>query len=425
MKVINYKNRIIDKKIDEYLKLFGAICVEGPKWCGKTWTSLYHSKSSFLIADPSNDFQNRKLANLSMQVALEGEFPHLIDEWQELPEIWDAVRYKVDELGEKGCYILTGSSTPKIKGVLHSGAGRIAHLRMNTMSLYESGNSSGDISLKDLCYNENLTSKKYEDVSLDLLMELIIRGGFPQNIQETSYNVLKIMNEYIEGIVKYDLSRIDNKNRNYSKVSLLLKSLARNESTFASKVTLQKDIKESDNDDIDINTISDYIDSLQRVYLIDDIAPFGLKIRSRDKVRLASKHHFVDTSIPCSILNITKEKLINELDTFGLLFESMCIRDLKVYADSFNAKVYHYHDYNDNEIDAVIELDNGEWCAFEIKLGVKQIDEAAKSLLHIKNIIEREGKKAPKVMCIISGLSNYSYKRDDGIYVIPILALKN
>ncbi len=419
-----YKPRIIDKKIKEYLSVFGAVCVEGPKWCGKTWSSSYHSKSEIMIGDPNGNFQNRRLAEMSPSLVLEGETPRLIDEWQEVPPLWDAVRHKVDQKSEKGQFILTGSATPNHKGIMHSGAGRIARVRMRPMSLYESGNSSGRISLEDLCKG-SLTPAMTGEVDLRKITEFIYRGGWPGNTDIPLDKAGLLPNEYLKAIIEDDVYRIDGIKRDVSKMNLLLKSLARNESTTVTNKTLKADVKAIDDEDIDSDTISVYLDIFTRLFLLDNQPPFASNIRSSVRLKQAEKRHFADPSLACALLKATPDRLINDLETLGFLFESLCERDLRIYSDSFDAKLYHYQDYNNREIDAVIELSDGKWCAFEIKLGANQIDKAAECLLNLKKSIEEEGGIAPSVLCVICGLSNAAYIRDDGVFVVPITALKD
>lgn len=425
MKIENYKRRIADNKIEQYLKLFGAISIEGPKYCGKTWAARYHSNSEILLHKTTGDKSNNvELAKISPSIVLEGEKPRLIDEWQEATNLWDEIRIDVDKTGLKGQYILTGSSTPNRAGIAHSGAGRYGKIHLRTMSLFESGDSTGDISLEDLC-NNKFKEKATGDVDLRNLARLIIRGGWPANIEYSAKDASKVIEEYINLIIDDDLYRLDGISRDKHKVRLLLKSLARNESTTVSNVTLKKDINEKDKEDIDIDTLASYLDALDRLFLLDNDEPFSINIRSSIRVKQSEKRHFADPSIACAILNIKDEsKLINDLETFGFLFEAMVERDLKVYADSFNAKCYHYQDYQNREIDSVIELENGQWCAFEVKLGANQIEKAANDLIKIKEQIEAENGKAPSVLCVICGMTNVAYKRPDGVYVVPITALK-
>ena len=421
----NYKARIIDKKIDKYLSVFGAICIEGPKWCGKTWTSSYHSNSEIYIGDPSGNFQNRQLAQMSPSLVLEGEIPRLIDEWQEVPPLWDAVRYKVDQIPKKGQFILTGSATPNHKGILHSGAGRIARIRMRTMSLYESGDSSGDVSLEDLC-NGKLTPKMTGEVDLKKIIEFIIRGGWPASLGLPIESAALLPKEYLEAVLNDDIYRVDGVKRNTHKMRLLLRSLARNESTTVSNKTLKNDIKEIDDEDIDTATIADYLNILDRLFITDNQKPFSTKIRSSVRIKQSEKRHFCDPSLACALLNITPHMLLNDLETLGFLFESLCERDLKIYAESIDAHVYHYQDYKNREIDTIIELNDGRWCAIEIKLGANQIESAAENLKKIYEEMEKDPKSIlPSAMIIVCGLSNAAYQREDGIYVIPLTALKD
>ena len=420
----DYRPRLIDNIIDSYLEAFGAVCVEGPKWCGKTWTSSYHCKSEIMLGNPDGNFQNRQLAQMSPSLVLEGETPRLIDEWQEVPQLWDAVRYKVDQSGNKGQFILTGSATPNHKGILHSGAGRIAKLRMRPMSLFESGNSSGDISLKDICEGR-IEPKISGEVDLRKLIDFIIRGGWPANQETTLNQAAYLPIQYIRAVLDDDVYRIDNVKRDKHKMELLLRSLARNEATTVTNKKLKNDIKEIDDEDIDVETVSAYLDVFQRLFLTDNQKPFEAKLRSSIRIKQAEKRHLSDPSLAAALLNATPEMLLNDLNTLGFLFEALCERDLKIYAESFDAELYHYQDYNNNEMDAVIAMPDGKWCGFEIKLGANQIDMAAENLIKIKNEIKASGGIAPDSLCVICGLSNAAYQRPDGVFVVPITALRN
>lgn len=420
-----YLPRIIDNKIEEYLKIIGAVCVEGPKWCGKTWTSSYHSKSAIYIGDPAGNFQNRQLAEMSPAMILEGDIPRLIDEWQEVPTIWDAVRYKVDQTAQKGQFILTGSATPNHKGILHSGAGRIAKLRMRPMSLYESGDSSGKISLERLCRGE-ITPVMTGEIDLKKLIGLIMRGGWPGSIGLPVEQAALLPMEYLNAVIDDDVYRIDGVKRNITKMRLLLRSLARNESTTATNRTLKNDIKEVDDEDIDIDTVKEYLDIFECLFITDNQLPFSANIRSSVRIKQSVKRHFSDPSLACALLKVTPEGLINDLETLGFLFEALCERDLKIYAESFGAELYHYQDYHGKEIDAVIELPDSQWCAFEIKLGANQVDTAANNLLNIqRGIADDPDGNPPAILCVLCGMSNAAYRRTDGVYVVPITALKN
>ena len=420
----NYKKRIIDKTLKEYLEIFGALLIEGPKWCGKTWTGRNVSKSELLLADPNNNFNNKQLALNSPDMVLNGDNPRLIDEWQEVPSLWDAVRGRVDINPKKGQFILTGSSAVNKNKYIHSGTGRIAHLRMRPMSLYESGKSEGVVSLQDICLGKAADCMT-KSISLEELVDYVIIGGWPSVLEMNVEQSSVVAKEYVKSVINEDIYKIDNVKRDKHKVELLLRSLARNEATTVTNKTLKNDIKEKDFDDINVDTIADYSNLLNDLYLTENIPPYSSRIRSSLRVKQSEKRHFVDPSLPCAILHLTKEKLLNDLEYFGFLFESMVERDLLTYVDSFNAKLFHYQDYSDNEIDAVIELEDSSWCGFEIKLGAGQIEEAAKKLIEINKKITKGGGKPAKALCVICGLVNAAYKRPDGVYVVPATSLKN
>ena len=420
----DYKPRLIDRTIDEFLETFGAICIEGPKWCGKTWTSSYHSNSEIMLGNPEGNFQNRQLAEMSPSLVLEGEAPRLIDEWQEVPQLWDAVRYKVDQNAKKGQFILTGSATPNHKGILHSGAGRIAKLRMRPMSLYESGNSGGEVSLKQICEGK-IEAKITGEVNLKQIIDFIIRGGWPANQDTALKQAAYLPVQYIRAILDDDVYRMDNIKRDKHKMELLLRSLARNEATTATNKKLKNDMKEIDDEDIDVDTVAAYLDIFSRLFLTENQLPFEPKLRSSIRIKQAEKRHLSDPSLAAALLNASPEMLLQNLNTLGFLFEALCERDLKIYAETFGAGLYHYQDYNNNEMDAVIEMPNGEWCGFEIKLGANQIEAAAENLIRIRNDIKNNGGKEPSSLCVICGLSNAAYQRPDGVFVVPITALKD
>lgn len=421
-----YRERIIDDIIKSKLASFGAVCIEGPKWCGKTWTSLNHSNSVFYVGDPQNNFQNRLLAEVDPSIVLEGLNPRLIDEWQEVPSLWDAVRFEVDKSRDKGQYILTGSSTPKSFGILHSGTGRIDRIMMRPMSLYESGDSDGSVSLKML-FNNTFETKKNKTMTLSKLAYLVTRGGWPGTLGMNEKQASDIARSYLNSILADDVIKIDGVKRDSKKVKALIKSLARNVATSVSNATLIKDIKEFDGDVIDSNTIASYLDILTRLFIIDNQQAFDMNYRSSTRVAKTPKRHFIDPSLAVAALEMGPSMLLKDLNFFGFIFESLVIRDLKIYAGANRGSVYHFrhHDTGD-EIDAVIEFDDGTWGAFEIKLGHNQVDKAAKNLLKIKmNLDQLNNKQSPTVLCVICGLGEYAYKRPDGVFVIPIHSLKH
>ena len=430
MSIVNrekYKKRIIDVSVERYLKRFGSVCIEGPKWCGKTWTASFHSNSEFLISSAEGNYQNKRLAEMSPFLVLEGDSPRLIDEWQDVPSLWDAVRIEVDKRDERGQFILTGSAGPKAKKKpLHSGAGRIGKLRMNTMSLFETGDSTGDVSLKELCEDGIVSPKLLNtEISLKKIVYYITRGGWPGNQDADPEDALLLPDSYVKAILDKDIYEFEGETYDRKKMLSLLRSLARNESTTISNNKLLEDIKDHRDESLSENTVSSYLSALDRLFLINNQQPFSSNIRSSVRVKNMEKRHLVDTSLACSLLNATPERLLGDLNTLGFLFESLCIHDLRIYADFFDAKVMHYQDYKDREIDAVVEMRDGSWCAFEIKLGANQIESAAKNLLKIKSEIEKDDGIPPKELCVISGMANAIETRPDGVHVIPITALKN
>ncbi len=422
----NYLPRLIDSQLKDRLGWKGAVCVEGPKWCGKTWSCQEQAQSSFPVGSPAGNFSNRMLARENPMLALEGKTPHLIDEWQEAPGIWDAVRMEVDARGEYGQFILTGSSTPRIKGIMHSGIGRITKLRMRSMSLFETGNSTGRVSVKDL-FDGNFSDAMTGEIDIREIAMLITRGGWPGILNAGEHAALHNARDYVSSFLEEDLPRIDDKRsfRDARKMRFLLESLARNESTTASVSKLRADISIATDMDITQETVNEYLEILKRSFLIEDQNAFTFSARSKNRLKQAPKRHLTDPSLVCALLSLTPEKLIGDLNTFGFLFESLAEHDLDIYARSLNGNLYHYQDYSNREIDAVLELEDGRWGAFEIKLGASQIDKAAENLLKTeRKIREDNAENAPAFLAVICGLSNAAYRRKDGVYVIPLTALK-
>lgn len=362
------------------------------------------------------------LAQMSPELVLRGDLPRLIDEWQEVPPIWDAVRFEVDKDGAKGKYILTGSSTPKRKGILHSGAGRIGRIKMRTMSLYETGDSSGMISLKEL-FQRKLEPMLTGEVKLDDLIYYVVRGGWPGNIGIDIKGAKTLPREYLKAVVEDDMYNTDGIRRDSRKVWSLIHSLGRNESTIVSNSVLRKDMMSYDGMEIDPDTIAEYLDVFKRLFLLEEQPAYAPSLRSSRRVLKSPKRHFIDVSLAVAALEATPEMLIGDLYTFGFLFEALCEHDLAIYAEASGGQLFHYRDQKDKEIDAVIEMPDGSWGAFEIKLGANQIESAAKELLHMKKIMEEEG-KAPSLLAVICGMTNAAYTREDGVVVLPITALK-
>ncbi len=413
----SYRPRLIDRELKEYLSTFGAVCIEGPRGCGKTQTASRYCKSHILLSDPAGEYNNRQLADLSPNLVLDGETPRLLDEWHEVPALWDAVRYRVDQTPEKGQFLLTGSSTPSHKGILHSGAGRIASLRMRPMSLYESGDSSGDVSLEALCHGE-LNPVMGEAEDLRQIIGLIRRGGWPASLGLADDQAAGLSGDYLNAALE-DACRLDGVKRDARKLRLLLRVLARNESATISMRALGKD------EGLDPVTVATYLDICQRLFLTDNQPPFPSRIHTPMRVKQAEKRHLADPSLACALLKATSETLLGDLATLKSLFEALCVRDLRIYAETFGATLSHYQDYSGHKIDAVIELRDGTWCAFQILLGANQIDSAAASLLRIQaQFAAVPNGKPPAVLGVICGLSSAAYQRPDGVFVVPITALK-
>lgn len=420
LKKEGYKERLIDKKIEECLKIFGAVSIVGPKYCGKTWTSLAHSKSVKYIN--SNDKKLYTLAQMDVNQILVGEYPILIDEWQLIPSIWDCVRRKCDEDKIKGKYILTGSATEKENTIDHSGAGRICKLDMGTMSLFESGESDGYVSLNDLFKNIEFKGHLTKELSLEDIANLIMRGGWPDNMENTPKESQLIVKSYIKDILDKDINEIDGVKRDRNKMEMLLKSLARNESSLASNETLIKDVIENEYDSINKETVGEYLNVLDKLHLIQNQQAFNPNVRSRENVGKTAKRHFTDPSIVCGLLNLNYDKMISDLNTFGFLFESLVERDLRIYSKYNNGELRHFrNNVSGLEVDSIVINEEGEYGAIEIKLGSNQIEEAKTNLLKFYEKVD----KKPKFMCIICGLWNNVMKDPDtGIYIIPINALK-
>lgn len=417
----NYLPRLADEKLEKYLRVFGAVSVEGPKWCGKTWTSSKYANSSIYL-DEETTYEK---ASLNLEMVLNEEKPELIDEWTKIPKVWDAVRRKCDSIGTPGNYILTCStelSEMRKKEVFHSGAGRIGKLKMYPMSLYESKDSTGEASIMDM-YNGVQKDVNVTVPSLEDIATLIIRGGWPSNLKVDKSLVGLIPNSYIEAILDKDIN--DERKRDKNKMKMLLKSLARNESTVVSNQTLLKDIDNYADENVILEsraTIADYLDVLTRLYVIDLQESYNANYRSPERIGKSAKRHFIDPSLACSILELDEEKLMNDLNTFGFMFESLVERDLKIYANYLDGHLYHFRDnVSGLEVDSILEFKGGEYAAIEIKLGNNKVEEAKANLIKFANSMV----KKPKFMCVITANSTYvGYDKENEIYVLPITALK-
>ena len=422
LKKAEYIERLVDKKIEEYLTVFGAVSIEGPKWCGKTWASLNHANSAVFL----DDEETREKAELSLDLILNNERPELIDEWNLIPKTWDAIRRKCDDTVNKGNYILTCSTKltdeKQKETIHHSGAGRIGRIRMHTMSLYESGDSTGKVSIQDM-FNGKLENQLNEKVTLEKLASLIVRGGWPSNIKVPQDKIGISPKGYIDAIIEKDIN--DDKKRDKNKMMMLLRSLARNETTVVNNNTLIKDIGENatGNELIESRiTIDDYLDVLNRLNIVENQPAYSENYRSPNRVGKSAKRHFTDPSLACACLDLTTEKLIDDLRTFGLMFEALVERDLKIYMEYLDGSLYHFRDNTTGlEVDSILEFRDGEYAAVEIKLGFNQVEDAKKSLISFYNNMI----KKPKFMCIVVGFTDVIARDPDtGIYIVPVTALK-
>jgi predicted AAA+ superfamily ATPase len=417
-----YRSRLIDDEVALVLKTFGAVSIEGPKYCGKTWTSLNHANSVTYIADPAGGFSNRARAELDPTLVLEGEAPHLIDEWQEVPGIWDAVRFAVDRGNERGRFILSGSTMPPKEGRIHSGAGRIESVRMHTMSLFETGASNGAVSLQDLIKNRTLTPSN-SHATLESLIEEAVRGGWPESSSLPLSLAKRIPHNYLTRLVTDDMRTLDNIARDPSKVRATLTSLARNNATLVSNATIRKDV-DAGGQTISKETITEYLSAFKRLYVLEEIPAWAPSTRSRTRLRKAPKRFLTDPSLAVAALGLTEQKLYEDLETFGFIFEAMCLRDLATYTHCSENTLYHYADETGLDADSIIECADGEWVGIEIKLGHNQVDTAAEKLLRLKKKLVTAGARPPACLVVLTGLSSFAYQREDGVFVVPLDCLR-
>jgi predicted AAA+ superfamily ATPase len=418
-----YLKRILDKELDLALKSSGAVLIEGAKWCGKTWTAEEHAASALYLHDIKNREYYLKTLEVDPSVLLEGKTPRLIDEWQTAPVLWDGVRFTVDQRGGAGHFILTGSAASSDVATMHTGTGRIARLLMRPMSLFESLESNGSVSLGSLFNGDDIrgiSPLEVEDIAFALA-----RGGWPASIGMERQFALRLAYDYVNGTIYSDISRVDGVSKDPLRVEKLMRSLARNASTTAKVETILDDVGGDDTGSISSNkTAYSYMKALRRIFVIEDLPAWSPNMRSATILRSAPKRHFVDPSIAAALLGVSPEGLMKDFNTFGLLFESLCIRDLRVYAQAMYGKVFHYRDKNDLEADAVISLRDGRWGAVEVKMGAKGIEEGIKNLKKLRDKIDLDKMGEPSFMAVITA-SPHAYRAEDGIYVVPIGCLKD
>lgn len=422
----DYKPRIVDTELSRRLEGKGAVLIEGPKWCGKTTTALQKAKSVLRMDNPLEKEQNILLSRINPLRLLKGGTPRLIDEWQIAPSLWDTVRYEVDQRGEMGQFILTGSAVPpETKEITHSGTGRFSWITMRTMSLFESGESTGEISLKAL-FDGSLDVNGENLIDIDKLAFIICRGGWPQAIGLGRDAGLQQAFDYFDGVVKSDINRADGVNKNPERVKRIMKSYARNQGSQVASTVIAKDIAVNETSSVNEDTVHSYIEALKRIFVVEDMPAWNPNLRSKTAIRTSDTRYYTDPSIATASLGIGPEDLINDLRTFGLLFETMCVRDLRVYAQNIDGNVYHYRDSSNLECDAVVHLRNGSYGLIEIKLGSDVlINEGAKNLLKLKDKIDETKMKEPSFLMVLIGVGKYAYRREDGVLVVPIGCLKN
>jgi len=418
-----YLPRIYDKVLARRLEARGAVLVEGAKWTGKTTTSLRQARSVLYMQNPDTRSQNILLADIRPSELLKGDVPRLIDEWQISPKLWDAVRFEVDLRDKFGQFILTGSAVPaNMDKTFHTGTGRISRMRMRTMSLFESGDSTGTVSLQSLFSGEELPVSTSES-TIEKTAFLTCRGGWPKAINQTERVALQQAFDYLDAVVQTDISRVDDVERDAYKARALMRSYARMISSQASVESIEEDLKGSDS--MSVNTVRAYLGALRKIFVIEDMPAWNPNLRSKTAVRTSPTRHFVDPSIATAALGLGPADLIGDLKTFGLLFESLCVRDLRVYADELDGEVYHYRDKSNLECDAVVHLRNGTYGLIEIKLGGESlIEEGAKTLLALKKKINTKKMKTPSFLMVITGTTPYSYTREDGIQVVPLACIR-
>lgn len=414
----NYLPRVVDALLEDQLEASGAVLIEGPKWCGKTWTGRQASASQIFLQAPDKRMGYLQAASTAPSLLLQGEAPRLLDEWQTVPVLWDAVRHEVDQRQEPGQFILTGSAVPFAGSTAHTGTGRIARLRMRPMSLFESQDSSGEVSLSSLFSVRPPVVEGMNPWQVEELSQLIVRGGWPTAIRKSPKAAALQMQNYIDAVAHEDVSRVDQVERNPQRVSALLASISRNIATQAAKTTICDDLAANDLS-FSMPTLNDYLNTLERLFLLENLPAWNPQLRSKTAIRTTSKWHFVDPSIAVASLGASERTLLNDFNSFGYLFESMVLRDLRIYAEAIGGKLYHYRDKNELESDMVIVLRDGSWAPVEVKMGASAFDEASLNLQKFVDKVDRHRHPEPSFKLIVSA-TEYAFQRTDGTYVVPL-----
>lgn len=423
---MEYKHRIADGILEKKLRSKGAVLIEGPKWCGKTTTAEQQARSILYMDNPASFESNLQMAEIDPGILLEGDTPRLVDEWQLAPKLWDTMRFEVDHRHQVGQFILTGSAVPSDEEFMkHSGTGRFSWLTMRPMSLYESGESNGKVSLSHLFESrENIVATN--SLRIDDIAFLICRGGWPFACSLQGDAALAQAFDYVDAVIKKDVSRVDGTNRNITTTRLLMRSYARNQGSQATIGTIVADMMTNDENEIGIKTAGSYLDALRKIFVIEDSEAWNPNLRSKTAIRTANTRYFIDPSIGTAVLGLGPKDLINDLNTMGLFFETLCVRDLRIFADALDGQVFHYRDKSGLECDAVIHLRNGRYGLVEIKLGGDRlINEGASNLLALVDKINTDKMKEPSFLMVLTGTGDFAYRRKDGVYVVPIGCLKD
>ena len=421
-----YRKRIADGILARKLEGKGAVLIEGPKWCGKTTTAEQIAASILYMDEPEKKEQNITMSELNPKRLLKGAAPRLIDEWQIAPKLWDAIRFEVDHRGELGQFVLTGSAVPAdTKEITHSGTGRFTWLTMRPMSLYESGDSTGEVSLKDL-FDGAAEIDGASELDIDRLAFLVCRGGWPQAVDMRDEIALDQAMDYYDAVVRSDINRADGVQKNSEKVHRLMRSYARNQGSQIPNTVLAQDVSANDEVSMSDETVAAYVSALRKIFVVEDMPAWNPNLRSKTAIRSSDTRYYIDPSIAAAAMGIGPNDLVNDLKTFGFLFETLCIRDLRVFADALNGEVYHYRDREGQECDAVVHLRNGKYGLIEIKLGGDRlIEEGSKSLKSMEAKIDTDKMNAPSFLMVLTGTGDYAYRRQDGVYVVPVGCLKN
>lgn len=423
---MEYKHRIADGILEKKLRSKGAVLIEGPKWCGKTTTAEQQARSILYMDNPASFESNLQMAEIDPGILLEGDTPRLVDEWQLAPKLWDTMRFEVDHRHQVGQFILTGSAVPSDEeSMKHSGTGRFSWLTMRPMSLYESGESNGKVSLSHLFESrENIVATN--SLRIDDIAFLICRGGWPFACSLQGDAALAQAFDYVDAVIKKDVSRVDGTNRNITTTRLLMRSYARNQGSQATIGTIVADMMTNDENEIGIKTAGSYLDALRKIFVIEDSEAWNPNLRSKTAIRTANTRYFIDPSIGTAVLGLGPKDLINDLNTMGLFFETLCVRDLRIFADALDGQVFHYRDKSGLECDAVIHLRNGRYGLVEIKLGGDRlINEGASNLLALVDKINTDKMKEPSFLMVLTGTGDFAYRRKDDVYVVPIGCLKD